>query len=394
MNKELKMTVARCLIPALIACGAGMTAKAGAQTAPKQYTLFMGANISVDLDKGIYPVRDVNGSSWVVDMNGQQKVVSGKEGPINLKIVPFMKLTEVSATIADFKRAGTYTYANDPAVKLTKGMSQAAGVGASYQAAANQESAINPTFITAGASDTSTTATNILAQNSAGDASQTSQAGAVASVAFQGKQETSGFDAMSVEFEVSSAKPLEDPYVVTMTRFHPPGSEPGTVQSLVYAKAIDPIGATPTKVSFSEEGFPQNYEVVDFQLHLYNGGIEVATNVADKREVMTPDQAFDYVKRTYIEAHKGDTLHAVPVMGELPADLASHLEGGKYPGTIYVRVTRDGLAGDAFSDMACSQKIQDPYLVSVVRNIRFKPALADGKPVEGVASVSLVQPGT
>lgn len=376
-------------------CGVAMPATAGAQNAPKEYTLFMGANISVDVDKGVYPVRDVNGSAWVVDINGQEKVVSGKEGPINLKIVPFLKLTEASATIADFKREGAYTYANDPSVKLTRGLSQAAGVGASYQAAANQANAINPSLINSAAADTSTsTTTSIMAQNTSGDASQSAQAGAVASVAFQGKQEESGFDAMSVDFQISSQKPIQDPYIVTMTRFHPKESEPGTIQSLVYAKALDPIGANPTKVHFSEEGFPQNYEVVEFQMHLYNGGVEVATNVAEKREVMTPDQAFEYVKRTYIETHKGDTLHAVPVMGEMPSDLASHLETGKYPGTIYVKVSKDGLADTAFSDIACSKKIEDSYLESIVRNIRFKPALEGGKPVEGVASVSLAVPGS
>src|ERR1022692_970854 len=96
----------------------------------------------------------------------------------------------------------------------------------------------------------------------------------------------------------------------------------------------------------------------------------------------------------YIEAHKGDTVRAVPVMGELPADLASHVASGKYAETVYVRVSKDGLADEAFTDSACSKKIEDPYLESVVRSIRFKPALADGKPVEGVASLNLSKLGS
>ncbi len=386
-----KTIAARCLIGAIAICGAVIPATAGAQDAQKAYTLFMGADISVDIAKTIYPVRDVNGSSWVVDMNGQEKVVSGKEGPINLKIVPALKMTEVSATIGKFKREPGYSFANDPSVKMARELNQAATVNVGYQSAASQANAINPAVVTTASAAGSHTAgtTNIQAQDSSGDASQSAAAGAAASVNLQGKQEAAGYDAMTVEFEVSSAKPLEDPYVVTMTRFHPRGSEPGTVQSLVYAKALDPLRAEPTKVHFSEEGFPFDYEVVDFQLHLYNGGIEIATNVAEKRTVMNPDQAFEYVKRTYIEAHKSDTMHAVPVMGELPADLASHVASGKYDGTIYVKVSKDGLADEAFSDIACSKKIDDPYLESVVRTIRFKPALADGKPVEGVASLNL-----
>jgi hypothetical protein len=80
-----------------------------------------------------------------------------------------------------------------------------------------------------------------------------------------------------------------------------------------------------------------------------------------------------------------------PVMGELPADLQVRLEQGKYDETIYVRVSRDGLADVAYADPACTKRIDDPYLDSVVRTIRFKPALEDGRPVEGIASVNLSQ---
>jgi hypothetical protein len=387
MHNPVKTIAARCLLPAMVVCGAIIPATAGAQNTQKAYTLFMGANISVDFNKSIYPVRDVNGSSWVIDIKGQEKVVSGKEGPINLKIVPALKLTEVSATIAGFRREPAYSFANDPIVRLTQGLSHGAEVLAGYQASANQANAINPNIIRPPSTNNTTTSGS--SNYSASSVSRNLEAGVDASAALQARQEAAGYDAMNVEFEISSAKPLRDAFIVTMTRFHPRGSEPGTVQSLVYAKALHPIGANPTKVHFSEEGFPFDYEVLDFQLHLYDGGIEVATNVAEKRKVMTPDQAFEYVKKTYFEAHKGDTINAVPVMGELPADLASHIASGKCPKTIYVRVSKDGLAGEAFSDIACSEKIEDSYLESVVRSIRFKPALADGKPVEGVASVNL-----
>lgn len=389
-NYPVKATAARSLLAALAALGAMIPAAVGAQGAQKAYTLFQGANISVSVDKTIYPVRDVNGSSWVVDKDGQQRVVSASWGQIDLKIVPSMKLTEASAMIAGFKRAPSYTFANDPSVRMTRGLNEAANVNAGYQAAASQANAINPlTVSTSAAGGTHPGGSDIMAQDTAGDAGQSAEAGAAASVDLQAKQVAAGYDAMSVEFEISSPKPLEDPYIVTMTRFHPRGSEPGTVQSLVYAKALDPLGPTPTKVHFSEEGFPFDYEVIDFQLHLYNAGIEVATNIADKRTVMTPDQAFEYVKSSYIEAHKSDTMHAVPVMGELPPDLGSRIAAGGYADTIYVKVSKDGLADEAFADIACSKRIEDPYLESVVRSIRFKPALADGKPVDGVASLNL-----
>jgi hypothetical protein len=197
--------------------------------------------------------------------------------------------------------------------------------------------------------------------------------------------------AMDIEFQVSSPKDLQDPYLVTMTKFHPRGSDPGVAQSLVFAKALEPIGPSPTKVKFTEEGFPIDYQVTEFHLHLYNHGIEVATNVSDKRQEMTPEQAFEYVRTSYLDAHKTATMRAAPVMGEFPPDLRAQLALGKYAETIYVKVSKDGLADEAFADAACSKKIDDPYLDSVVRTVRFKPALEEGKPVEGVASLNLSQ---
>jgi hypothetical protein len=194
---------------------------------------------------------------------------------------------------------------------------------------------------------------------------------------------------MDVSFEISSDRPLNDPYLVTTARFHPPGTESGVVQSLVYAKALPAIGSTPVRVRFTEAGFPINYQLVEYQMHLYDHGVEVATNVSEKREEMNPEQAFEYVKRTYVASHKSDTLPAAAVMGELPPDLHQHVEAGNYQETIYVRVSPEGRGSEAFADQACTKRIHDPYLDSVVRTIRFKPALDKGEPVSGVAPVNL-----
>jgi hypothetical protein len=386
----------RVLFPAAALLGALLPAAAGAQAAPRQYTLFQGANISVVLAKNLYPVRDVNGSDWVVDISGKDTVVSGKDAPVNLKIVPVLKLTEQAADIEGFKKEAAYTFANDPSVRLTRGMAQAADVNAGAQAVANQASAVNAAAVNVSSPTSHATgdAESVMQTASANvqQKVESASAEAAASVALGGTQDsTGGHDAMDIEFLVSSPRPLQDPYLVTMTKFHPRGSDPGVVQSLVFAKALEPIGSKPSKIHFTEEGFPIDYQVTEFQLHLYNHGIEVATNVSQKRQEMTPEQAFDYVRKAYLESHKSATLHAMPVMGELPADLHEQLAQGKYAGTIYVKVSKDGTADEAFSDAACSQRIDDPYLDSVVKTVRFKPALDKGEPVEGIASLNLSQ---
>jgi hypothetical protein len=403
----------------------------------KTHTLFMGADIAINLGKEPYAVKNVTGSSWVIDVDGRERLIPTKGAPLDLRITPALKLTEVSAKINGFNKVPAFSYANDPSVRLTKGLNDAAmqnamltGIALDAQHTADTVSnkALGPmaTFASSnqqfGSAAMMNTAQTILATTHPGAAvpgspapppnpnvSSTldgldgaalaarnySQVATSASAQTTGAEEptdrlaTRGFDAMEIDFEISCPKPLRDPYVVTMTRFRTPDTRPGMVQTLVYAQALDPIDSRPTSVHFTEEGFPFNYELVDFQLHIYDQGVEVATNIASKRVELTREEAFQYVLIEYLSSHKHDTLAATATMGRLPSDLHTQLALGKYAGTFYVKVSKDGLGGDPYTDMLCTQRIVDPYLETVISGIRFKPALDNGKPVEGVAPLNL-----
>lgn len=132
-----------------------------------------------------------------------------------------------------------------------------------------------------------------------------------------------------------------------------------------------------------------NHELIDFQLHVYDRGVEIATNVSPNRVELTRDEAFEYVKLEYLDTHRGSTLPAAPVMGQLPSDLPTRIAAGNYGQTFYVRVSKEGMAKEAYLDAGCTKKFDDPYVVSVLRRIRFKPALDEGKPVEAVAPLNL-----
>ncbi len=407
---------------------------------PKTHTLFMGADFAVSLDKGLYPVRGVVGSSWVVEINGVEKVISAHRAPLTLKITPNLKLTERSATIADYKKERAYTLANDPSTRMTRGLNQAAmsnfdlmanahdaqaiadtqgnkalGVASLFSSTDNQMGA--PAMMTAGrtynpangppaqqGNFTYAEAVALAATYAVAVAAATSQNLAFAQqnadaalVQTQngnepgGRLAPTGMDAMDVEFEISSVRPLPKPYVITITQFHPKGTRPGTVQNLVYARELGPIDAQPAKVHFIEGGFPFDFEVVDFQLHLYNRGEEVATTESSKRVQLTRAEAYEYVRIEYLTAHKADTLPAVPAMAVLPSDFRSQLAAGAFKETVYVRVSKEGQAAGAFADSKCSRPIEDPNFERVVRAIRFYPALSAGEAVDGIASLNLAQ---
>ncbi|HEY1848539.1 MAG TPA: hypothetical protein VGG37_05005 [Opitutaceae bacterium] len=417
----------------------------------KTHVLFMGADIAINLDKDLYGVEDVWGSNWVVDIGGRKREISSRKAPVNLKITPSLKLTESMATIVGFTRVKAYSFSNDPSVLLTRGLTRSASLsndlnsiardaqarvdtmqsynmsGASVFAGADDQfsaSAQMDTAMYVGATThpgglgyrgaplpsplaptTSTDTTGAQAKLAVHDPGLTpsaylniannenAAAGAAGAAANgnepAGKIASGGLDALDVQFDIRSSKPLHNPYVVTMTRFRAPGSRPGVVQNLVYAKSINPIDEHLSHVKFSEEGFPFDYELVDFQLHLYNQGVEVATNVAQDRVELTREEAFEYVKMEYVGSHPKGTLPATPAMAKFPADLPALLAAGKYLSPFYVKVSSEGYSGAAYSDPACTRRIADAYLDSVVGRIRFKPALQNGKPVAGTAKVSL-----
>ena len=78
-------------------------------------------------------------------------------------------------------------------------------------------------------------------------------------------------------------------------------------------------------------------------------------------------------------------------MGKLPADFAVFKAEGKYAPVYYVRVSKEGIPGGAFSDPGCTRPIREPYVESIVQAVRFKPALDKGTPVDSVAPLSLAR---
>jgi len=54
-------------------------------------------------------------------------------------------------------------------------------------------------------------------------------------------------------------------------------------------------------------------------------------------------------------------------------------------------VSKDGVGHAIYTDRMCTKKMDDPFLDTVVRGLRFKPALSSGVPVEGVAAVNLTK---
>lgn len=396
-------------------------ALAGADTRDdaKTHALFMGSNIMIRYKNTLYPVQDLNGSSWVIEVNGERREIPTRSDRLEIKAVPAMKLTQVSATINHLVAARDYTTDNDPTVRLTRDIASAEALNFSYQVLNNQVAALTeaPTsqiasqnIRTPGMFSESDlheleggTAISGIATNSqkvaASDAAIANEKSAIENYTqdsagndqeMYGRRGLSlGYDAMRVSFDLNTDHVIKRPYIVTYTMFREKGTKPGMVRNLIYGINLHQIDPRPQTIEVLEGGFPPNFEIVSFQLHLYEGRKEIATNVSSKRVDLTRDEAFEYLKLDYLAAHKGETLSASPLMGSLPGTFPEIAKSGRYAGDFFVRVSKDGVPEGIFRDSSARTAIDDPALEQIVNKIRFQPALNKGDPVEGLASVNL-----
>ena len=369
---------------------------------PKTHALFMGTDISIQYNDKLYQLQDVVDTSFIISVDGKKTSIPMRGEPHNLKLEQSLKLTNVSASLTGLTGERTYTPGNDPRMRRQIEASRAAnaiGDNASlaegkYIVAQNKfGTAINPNSVRG--SDIS--AANLDA--AAAEASKTALAATqMADAQFNTDFTNSGlaqlraesdrarelYDGIEVNFTVSSPTELKSPYVVLVVHYHTNGNKTARSRDLIYARSLDPIGNKPEKIHILQGGFPHGYELDGYQVHLYNLGQEVATDVVPKRVPLTREDAFEYVKADYLGMHKGATLPSAPAMGKLGLKTKAELTAAQLGGTYFVKVSKDGKPEEAFLDEACSQPV-DSVVATVVNTVRFFPALEKGKRVEGVA---------
>ena len=386
-----------------IAAEVAPTAAIAAPTGePKTHALFMGTDISIQYNKKLYQLQDVIDTSFIISVDGKKTSIPMRGEPHNLKLEQSLKLTNVSASLTKLTVERAYTPGNDPRMLRQIEASHAAnaiGDNASlaegkYIVAQNKfGSAINPNAATG--ADISAANLDAIAAQASKDALAANQ---MADAQFNTEYTNSGlaqlrarsdmarelYDGIEVNFTISSATELKSPYVVVVVNYHTDGGKAGGARDLIYARALDPIGSKPEKIHILQGGLPHGYILDGYRVHVYNLGQEVATDVVPNRVSLTREEAFEYVKAEYLGAHKGATLPSVPAMGKLGLETKAQLTAAQIGGTYFVKVTKDGKPEEAYLDESCSQPV-DSVVETVVKNVRFFPALEKGKLVDGVA---------
>ncbi len=385
----------RLLLLASLAATRALSADPAPPAAAKPFVLYMGTDFAIEHHKAYLPVLDVQGRAFVVKNKGRELLVPMVGGQVNLKIEQALKLASHSATLAGLKTDRCYTPGNDPYLKFNNSAGGGASLASLDNANANQNAAAHGYAVIsnnpyAPASEVAASLSRLNAANAAqSSAMDTAQFGTMDNMGEKAMdlQEAIAqklFDAIEVSFEVSSPEFLEKPYVVLIVRYHEKDAAPGSGSNWIYAKALNSIGASPTKIYLRQGGLPPGYEIEECQVRLYNQGREIATNIAPKRVELSRDEAFQYLKIAYLRRHKDSTLPPTPALGRPDRLTMAQLAPARRTQTFYVQVDQEGRPGLAFTDEACTAPVEADD-AALIANVRFYPALEAGKATAGIA---------
>ncbi|HEY4248796.1 MAG TPA: hypothetical protein VGM64_18380 [Lacunisphaera sp.] len=380
------LTVALAISPAF-----ATEPKSGDKSESKSQALFMGADISIEYKREIYRVKNVVNGAFVIKVGKDDVVVPLNWDTVKLKVDRTLKLADFFTHVKDLKGVRAYTMANDPVVLQQRSLAASETMYAdsvtlqrqTQDRLADMQKEFDAEQGQLGGPSLAAKEDLAAAKTNSSQALVGPGANLRDTPAADG---TGNFDAMEFTFEVSSEQTLDSPYVVILADFSKAGT-PKDISSWVYAQPLEPIGSATKKVHILRGGFPRAFELKDYQVHFYNHGKEIVTDVAPKLVALTRDEAFSYARFEYLGSHKGATLPATPFMGKLSPEMKSSLTSEQLDRSYYVKVTKDGLPVEAFSDPALSRGVSGT-VADLIQNVRFYPALRNGVPVDGMAELN------
>lgn len=368
---------------------------------PLTHVLFTGADLRVLHDGKLHSVRDVDGNSLVIKFadNGKGIGVPLTAKAKKLVLARVQTLTGLSATIANFKYERAYTPANDPRLKGIEAMRSASNLVGYSMDQRSKADHTQPTILrpqTRGAMGVIIPAHEVenpdykpaqqrahfaqsISSGLAGDAGH--YAG---NISVELAKEL--FDALEMEFDLSSATPLKAAYIIVAAEYYTK-ERPKDSETWILAKSLGAIGSNPRKVWLREGGLPPGYVLEKVHVHLYEDGVEIATDLSENRASLTRSEAHEYLVIDYTSTHKTGTVPAQLVLTNLPEDWKTHPKDDSFLKTYFIKVDKTGRPAGVFEDAGCTTVIANPYCGAVLRDQLFLPALENGNPIDSVVRI-------
>lgn len=400
------VTAGSCLLFAWLTTGAASAADKPPAAPPVTHVLFMGAELSAENNRVYYPVVGVTAASIVIQADGRPVRLPLAQ-TADLRITDTLRLAEAKVELDQFKFERAYSSGADPTAQLAQRAALSAGESAAADIAAAAERSATLAVGEAGVLVANATRPEQRAEAQAMlNRAQATQAGAQSNLDRVLAAQTSqvydvssqsarlngseNFDAIRVSFTITADSDMASPYYGVIAQLSDPDARRGQVRKWIYLQPIRPLLAGESqKVMVFQSGLPPGYKLVDCEVHVYDGGKEVATSLSRKRVALSREEALAYRVFEYIGENKGRTLPAALTTRSLAVDAWATLSKAQLETTCHVRVGKDGRVSAAFSDADGRKPLRDPALVAVLKTLQFNPALEAGKPIESIAPVIL-----
>lgn len=347
-----------------------------AETAAKDYTMFVGDDLAVRDAKGRSPVVGVDGNTVLVrDRAAVKKVpLPGIQG---LSYERGVKLSSLSADVNDVKVSFSSDAANQAWFNATSVQMalQDHAVGMRDRAGADMRRLT--TFM-------GPEMENNVAEAQAKMIAGIDEAGGVAAMSQMYGEETNrntalaGNDTVKVTFAVSSPRTLGKGYVALLAEYE----NQGAVERGISIKEFDRLDAKPRKFTLHQRGLPPGAFLKSYRIAVYADGQEVATNLSERRTAVTKDEAHKFYLLQYLVANKGQTRGPSMIAMVPKPQLKAAAREVELPAEIFVKVDKSGAALSLSTDRSGQSKVS-PETERFMTNLRFLPALENGTPIEG-----------
>lgn len=196
------------------------------------------------------------------------------------------------------------------------------------------------------------------------------------------------FDGYEVDFRVSANERLPEGYGVLKISLQDPSRTELGVQHTYQVFRLPEMDSKPRKVIVRRFGLPMGFSVDSYEIHLYSDGMELATNESKNRVEVTADEALQFLILRHMQNNKGAN-QPPQVAAELrPAWPNAELVAAWENILVTLEITPEGTVDETEVAGTISNALSNE-LASIVRDVRFLPALVSGQPVAGRGTFSL-----
>jgi len=144
-------------------------------------------------------------------------------------------------------------------------------------------------------------------------------------------KQAQGYDSFELFFDVTSCEPIADAQAVIWARITTPDNPEGN--PAVFHERIGRLDTSPHRVRVRKAGLPAGFQLTDITVQVRAHGIELGSNLSERSQSLTNDEARGFLLLAHLADHKQETLAAQPVWELAPAELwaAAHGQAFDYP---------------------------------------------------------------